>query len=165
MMVAGDGVGELARYFAYGSNMNPRRVRERGLQVVHAEAARLSGFRLAFDKHALQHAGAGHACFHYAPGGQVEGVLYWLAGVGEILKMDRFERAPVNYSREVVELQTGSGAVVAWTYVANPAVLRPGLRPPRSYLQHLLAGRAYLSPGYYAELAAWPCAEHHDASR
>lgn len=158
----------MTRYFAYGSNMNPQRVRERGLAVVRAEAARLPGFRLAFDKCAAPGAGgagrtaAGHACFHYAPGDCVEGVLYWLAGPDEIAKMDRFESAPVNYSREMVQLANAAGSVTAWTYVANPAVLRAGLRPPRDYLQHLLAGQEYLSADYYASLAAWPCAEDHD---
>lgn len=160
----------MTRYFAYGSNMNPQRVRERGLAVVRAEAARLPGFRLAFDKASAAgvsgavQAVAGHACFHYSPGDCVEGVLYWLAGPDEIGRMDRFESTPVNYSREVVQLARASGSVTAWTYVANPAVLRAGLRPPRAYLQHLLAGREYLSADYYATLAAWPCAEDHDGS-
>lgn len=157
----------MTRYFAYGSNMNPQRVRERGLAVVRAEAARLPGFRLAFDKCSAAGAGrmaAGHACFHYAPGDCVEGVVYWLAGPDEIAKMDRFESTPVNYSREMVQLVYPAGSITAWTYVANPAVLQAGLRPPRDYLQHLLAGREYLSPDYYATLAAWPCAEDHDAA-
>ncbi len=94
----------------------------------------------------------------------MEGVLYWLAGPGEISKMDRFESTPVNYSREMVQLACASGTITAWTYVANPAVLKAGLRPPREYLQHLLAGQQYLSPDYYATLAAWPCAEDHDGS-
>lgn len=148
-----------ARYFAYGSNMNPERVRSRGLEVVRAEAARLPGFRLAFDKHAAEHEGAGHACITVAAGQSVEGVLYSLAGPAEILKMDRFERAPIYYGREVIYVATAAGSVAAWTYFANTAVLRPGLKPHRSYLAHLLAGQSYLSADYYARLAAWPCLE------
>lgn len=149
----------MPRYFAYGSNMNPARVRERGLAVTRIEAARLGGFRLAFDKHAADHAGAGHASIAWQPDAAVEGVLYWLADPGQIERMDVFERTPVNYSREMVQVQTASGPVWTWTYFANPAVLRVGLRPPRAYLAHLLAGRAYLSEGYHAGLAAWPCVE------
>jgi len=148
-----------ARYFAYGSNMNPERVRERGLAVVSAEAATLHGHRLNFDKHAAAHDGCGHASVAVAPGEVVEGVLYFLGGPEEIIKMDRFESAPVNYSREVAYVETASGVLAAWTYFANPAVLRTGLRPPRSYLAHLLAGRPFLSPAYHARLAAWPCVE------
>lgn len=146
-------------YFAYGSNMNLQRVQQRGLQVERVERAWLPGYRLAFDKHAAEHAGAGHACISWHPGATVEGVLYWLADPSQIQRMDVFERTPVNYSREAVGVETGNGRLWAWTYFANPAVLRPGLRPPRAYLAHLLAGQPYLSTGYHARLSAWPCVE------
>ena len=167
----------VARYFAYGSNMNPDRVRDRGLAFEHACPAHLEGFALAFDKTSAAHPGLGHANIVYAPGRRVEGVLYWLAGLDEILRMDRFESTPVNYSREIIRVRVqashlpagpvadgvadndGSFAVPTWTYVANPAVRRAGLLPPRSYLNHLLAGRPYLSPAYVDMLERWPCAE------
>lgn len=139
--------------------MNPQRVRDRGLEVIRVEAARLSGFRLAFDKHAADHAGAGHATIGRQPGTTVEGVLYWLADTAQIERMDVFERTPVNYSREMVQVETAEARVWTWTYFANPAVLRAGLRPPRRYLDHLLAGRDYLSAAYLARLAAWSCVE------
>src|SRR5690606_9534595 len=141
------GLIPMERYFAYGSNMNPARVRQRGLVVLRAEAARLPGCRLLFDKHAPSHPGRGrngsvrptqpapgHADLGFDRSATVEGVLYWLAEAHVIAKMDRFEHTPVNYSRDVVEVQTASGAVCAWTYFANPAVRRPGLLPSRSYL-------------------------------
>ncbi len=164
----------VARYFAYGSNMNPDRVRERGINFDHAVAAALEDFALVFDKTSRAHAGLGHANVVPARGEAVEGVLYWLAGTGEIGKMDRFESTPVNYSREVVHVRVdatdippehmsaaGSGGtlVTTWTYFANPAVRRAGLLPPRSYLNHLLAGRPFLSERYYDMLASWPCEE------
>ena len=163
----------VARYFAYGSNMNPDRVRERGIVFEHAAAAALEGFALVFDKTSRAHAGLGHANVVPASGQTVEGVLYWLATVDEIAKMDRYESTPVNYSREVVHVRVATtdlphghppedahgGLVTTWTYFANPAVRRPDLLPPRSYLNHLLAGRPYLSDAYYERLAAWPCEE------
>lgn len=149
----------MPRYFAYGSNMNPARVWERGLRIVRAEAARLPGFCLCFDKCSPAHPGVGHANVVRAAGETVEGVLYWLADDREIVKMDPFERAPVNYSRERVEVQTATGPLWCWTYFANPAVRRQGLLPPRSYLCHLLAGRPYLSPAYFEKLARVPCVE------
>jgi hypothetical protein len=72
--------------------------------------------------------------------------------------MDPYERAPVNYGRDVVMVQTASATVAAWTYFANDAVRRPGLAPRRSYLDHLLAGASYLSDEYLAWLAAIRCA-------
>lgn len=146
-------------YFAYGSNMNPERMRQRGLVVRHAEGARLPGFELLFDKHAADHLGTGHANVVRRTGSVVEGVLYELADEQEILKMDPFERAPVNYSRDRLEVQTAGGSAWTWIYFANPAVRRAGLRPSRSYLDHLLAGRPFLSAPYYRRLAGWACVE------
>ena len=150
----------VACYFAYGSNMNPARVRERGMRYHAAESATLRGCALAFDKTSRQHPGVGHANVVYAPGQVVEGVLYWLAAPDEILKMDRFERAPINYSREVVEVRAEAtgGPVVSWTYFANPAVRLAGLKPPRSYLAHLLAGEPFLSSAYIERLRQIECA-------
>jgi len=162
----------VARYFAYGSNMNPARVRERGIRFAHASAACLEGFSLVFDKTSRAHEGLGHANVVPVPGQVVEGVLYWLSAPDEIGKMDRFESTPVNYSREVVRVRVdephlpenhglpspdGAAMVSTWTYFANPAVRRPDLLPPRSYLEHLLAGRPFLSDRYYEMLATWPC--------
>lgn len=147
------------RYFAYGSNMNPARVQARGLLVERAEGARLVGCRLQFDKTSAKHPDVGHANLVYAPDSVVEGVLYWLKSPAEIEKMDPFESAPVNYSREVVQVHAASGSITTWTYFANPAVRREGLKPPRSYLEHLLAGEPFLSPGYLDMLRRWECVE------
>jgi hypothetical protein len=43
--------------------------------------------------------------------------------------------------------------------IANPAVIRPNLRPGRAYMQHLLAGRDFLSAGYYAWLCSIECVD------
>lgn len=149
-------------YFAFGSNMNPDRVRERGLSFDLVCGARLSGFRLVFDKSAPQHPDSGHANIAWAPGEVVEGVLYRLVDAMQIWHMDPFEQAPINYSREVVRVVTDAGSEVAWTYIANPARRRAGGKPERAYLAHLLAGRPWLSPAYHARLAAWPVVDPDD---
>ncbi len=149
----------VARYFAYGSNMNIARMRERGMRFDAAVAARLVGYQLQFQKRSSRHPGAGHANIAYAPGAAVEGVLYMLSSAEEITRMDPFESTPVNYSREVVQVATADGVLSSWIYVANPAVLQPGLKPPRSYLEHLLAGKPFLSTAYYQMLQTWECLE------
>jgi hypothetical protein len=145
-------------YFAYGSNMNPERVVERGLAVVSVAGAILEGVSLAFNKRSRDHNG-GHANIVYAPSDHVEGVLYGLRDADQILSMDRFEKTPVNYSRERVVVRTASGAQAAWTYIANRAVIVEGLKPARAYLNHLLAGRPYLSAEYYDWLAVAACVD------
>lgn len=132
--------------------MNPARVAERGLTVTSTESAQLVGFALRFDKVSRAHPQESHANIVFAPEGLVEGVLYTLASAADILKMDRFESTPVNYSREAVHLSTASGDKVAWTYIANPAVRSDGLKPSDSYLAHLLAGADYLSDGYLSTI-------------
>ncbi len=147
----------IEHYFAYGSNMNPQRVRVRGLALSGIRPARLQHMRLVFDKVSRNHPHAAHANIVYAPGEWVEGVLYRLRSADEILKMDPFERAPVNYGRDAVQVTSEGRRIPAWTYFANPAVRRDGFLPSRAYLDHLLAGRDYLTTGYLQWLQGLDC--------
>jgi gamma-glutamylcyclotransferase (GGCT)/AIG2-like uncharacterized protein YtfP len=150
---------QVVHYFAYGSNMNPERVRARGLEVLRCEGALVRGFAMRFDKVSMAHGDCAHANIVYSAGDVVEGVLYELACVDEIRKMDRFESAPVNYGRDVIVAEVEGRQVPAWTYFANRHARKDGLLPPSSYMAHLLAGRAFLSAGYVAWLEAHPCVE------
>ena len=136
--------------------MNSARMRERGMQFTASEGARLRGFRLVFDKASKAHPDIGHANLVYDRQSVVEGVLYRLLSDQEIVRMDPFENAPINYSREVVQV---IGGVSCWTYFANPGVRRQGLAPSRSYLNHLLAGKTHLSDVYYQKLCQVQCLE------
>ena len=142
-------------YFAYGSNMNPARVRERGLSYCYLLPATLAGHQLFFNKTASP-AGAGHANIEAAPGDRVEGVLYQLVDDNEIERMDPFERVPINYRRELVELATSLGPIQAWTYFANPTVVAADLLPKTAYLAHLLVGVPFVSVAYARGLAQQP---------
>ncbi len=146
-------------YFAYGSNMNPARVSERGLRFTAVRGAWVENLRLVFDKVSRLHPNAAHANVVYARGERVEGVLYRLASADEILKMDPFERAPWNYGRDAVQVRAGDDVLWAWTYFANRAVRREGLNPPAEYLAHMLAGRDHLSADYFERLARTPVAD------
>ena len=139
-------------YFAYGSNMNPARVTQRGLHYHQVLGGTMAGVGLRFNKQAKDHPDCGHANLVYAPAEHSEGVLYELVDATMIARMDRFERTPVNYSRELIRVQSVLGTIQAWTYFANPAVIRGGLLPSRDYLNHLLAGQAFLSEAYYRKL-------------
>ncbi len=144
-------------YFAYGSNMNPARVEARGLHVEAVCGGVLDGVRLTFDKQSRDHAGCGHASLAFDRSARTEGVLYRLRSDDDIRAMDRYEATPVNYSREIVVVNAGSARRLAWTYFANPAVVGRGLRPERSYLEHLLAGRPYLTAAYFDRLRRVQC--------
>lgn len=146
-------------YFAYGSNMDPERVRARGLVVDESRGGVLSGVRLTFNKQSRDHPLGGHANLTFDREARTEGVLYRLYDPNQIALMDRFEHTPINYSREIVKVLATGEVIAAWTYFANPAVIRPNLRPERSYLRHLLAGRSFISEAYYTWLCATVCAD------
>ncbi|MCV6614132.1 MAG: gamma-glutamylcyclotransferase [Cellvibrionaceae bacterium] len=147
-------------YFAYGSNMNPERMRARGLEFDLALAASLADMRLLFNKRAADAPHRSYANIAYSPGSRVEGVAYRLSCPRQIFKMDPFEGAPRLYSREIFTLDSANGPLAAWVYVANKAMLSPNLKPARWYLEHLLAGRPYLSGPYYRALTQVECLEN-----
>ena len=145
----------ITHYFAYGSNMNPERVASRGLIIESAGRGELQDYRLLFDKVAKDHPDTGHANVEFCRDAVTQGVLYKMVEPEEILKMDPFERAPWNYGREVVSVRHAEGNTWAWTYFANRAVRKAGLYPSEEYLDHLLAGRSFLSDDYVQMLLAY----------
>lgn len=146
--------------------MNPERVTARGLQFRQAIAGWLPGFQVQFNKQSRDHPECGHANLVVAAGGstyghagRAEGVLYELSSDSMIFRMDPFERAPINYSREQILVCSANGPIATWTYFATPALLRDNLLPSRVYLDHLLAGKPFLSADYYAALARQPVSD------
>lgn len=149
-------------YFAYGSNMNANRMIERGLRFERALSGRITGLRLAFNKRAADAPHRSYANVIYAPQERVEGVLYQLSSMDEIIKMDPFEGSPRLYSREIYLIDTDEGPIAAWVYVANRSMITENLKPERWYLEHLLAGKPYLTEGYYQLLAETACLDDVD---
>lgn len=143
-------------YFAYGSNMDPKRMKTR---IGHANGRRyglLRDYRLLFNKQARDKDGnekRGEGKTNIVPEGNqtVEGALYEISE-SELAVLDGFE---IGYAREMkpVELQDGT-RVDAWVYVADEEEIRGGLRPSRKYLKHLLKGRDILSEDGYRGLEA-----------
>ncbi|MEM7220528.1 MAG: gamma-glutamylcyclotransferase family protein [Pseudomonadota bacterium] len=154
-------------YFAYGSNMNPARVRERKLPFDLVCPGRLTGFELSFNKRSGVVPGAGHANILRRAGAVVEGVLYRLPSAASIERMDPFERYPINYTRRLVAIDRPAPSMgrealraLAWTYFATPAASADAeettLLPETEYLAHLTAGAAFLTPAYVARLRSQP---------
>lgn len=144
-------------YFAYGSNMNQARMKARQMDVCDVLAGTLPGCALAFNKLAADAPGRSYANVVYAPESKVEGVLYQLGSPDEITRMDPFEGAPRYYSREIYFINTAEGAIPAWVYIANKAMIDNQLKPAPWYLDHLLAGREFLSEAYYQALTQVQC--------
>lgn len=138
-------------YFAYGSNMNPARMRARGLDFAHHEPGVLEHYALCFNKRAHNKQGIAYANVCRAPQQRVEGVLYTLAA--SISVMDPFEGTPVRYSRELFPIATAAGISWAWVYVANRAYIADALSVEENYLNHLLSAGDLLSASYRQRLA------------
>lgn len=153
-------------YFAYGSNMNPARMTREGVRWTTRSAARLDGWRIAFRKRAGDSPVHAYATIEPAPGACVEGVLYLLAAVDDIARLDAFEEVPNRYRRQTVRVRTGTAvdapagaeAILAEVYVAQPAACADGLLPESWYIAHMLAASDLLSPEYVAFLRALPVA-------
>ena len=149
-------------YFAYGSNMDPARLKTRctdkGAPVLERVAGHLPGWRLVFNKRRRDRPAESVANVVEDPAGLVEGTLNRMSPAGlELLDVDEGVNKS-QYRRHVVRvIRVDAGVEVeAVMYIALPAVVATGLRPPRWYLDHLLAGRDLLSPQYCAMLAATP---------
>src|SRR4051812_31770895 len=102
--------------------MNPRRVAARGLRVDAIRPAALGGVRLTFDKQSREHPRCGHANLTFDRYARAEGALYRLRCEEDIRRMDRYEAAPINYSRDMVVVESEGERIAAWTYFANAAV-------------------------------------------
>ena len=140
--------------------MNAVRVSERRLQYDQVSSARLDGFALRFNKRSRKSPVSGRANIVQEAGSAVFGVLYRLVQPNEIVKMDRFEHAPIDYRRLIVEVVANDHAVASWTYFANDRVVDNSLVPQRSYLIHLLAGREYLPEEYVFDLESVVCSDN-----
>lgn len=130
-------------YFAYGSNLNINRMIDRGLKVHKITPVILENYELKFNKVSKKQGAV--ANIEPKHGSVVEGVLY---EIDDITKMDRYEGHPNHYKR--VEMMFGT--VKAWVYIAQPKYIKEGLKPKQEYLNHLLAGKEYLSEEYYKTL-------------
>ena len=140
-------------YFAYGSNMNPIRMAARDMQYDHAQLGILENYCLRFNKRASDLANAGYANVEPSEGENVEGILYRLTDSQQIYKMDPFEGVPTLYTRESMLIETSQeGAIESWVYVAHPQRIDNSLKPEAWYLDHLLAGKPYLTESYFEKL-------------
>lgn len=148
---------EVHYYFAYGSNMNPLRVKKRNMAFHSAEAGHLAHYRMKFNKRSVKYPGAASANVVAESGALTEGVVYRLSHPEQIEMMDPFEGYPVRYDRRPLPVRVDDGFVHAWVYIANEDHIQEGLSPARWYLEHLLAGEAFLSDTYLLQLRQTIC--------
>jgi len=136
------------KYFAYGSNMNPDRMKQRGIKFTQREWAILKNWRLEFNKIASRNPKEGYANIVRDSNEAVEGVLYEISEK-DVKKLDKWEGYPTHYDRTIVKVNLKDGREIdALVYIAQPDKVRNGLKPTREYLAHLLKGCDLLSKEY-----------------
>ena len=127
-------------YFAYGSNMNPNRMKERGVNFLRREHATLSGWKLTFNKVASRNHNEGYANIERDDEGVVEGILYTIQDA-DIETLNKYEGYPIHYERLVVDIVTEEGErKETITYIANHDKVREGIKPRKDYMNQLLKG-------------------------
>lgn len=148
-------------YFAYGSNMNPARMRQRQVSFTLLMAGTLNQYKLAFNKR--KDNGRVAANVMAATGEVTEGVLYQLTSPDTLAAtLDHYEGNPIHYKRQILLINTELGRKQAWVYIAQPAFVIEEAKPTREYLNHLLAGQPYLSAGYVQKLRQVECLPDSD---
>ena len=145
----------MKKYFAYGSNCNPEVLERKNVSVTSRRRAVLRGYRLLFNKKSLRERlpeNIGFANINELPEGVVEGILYELSTESDLERLDTSERYPTHYTRIRVVVEADGVKEQCWAYQAQPEMTADGLVPTRNYLNHILAGREFLSTQYLEAL-------------
>ena len=148
-------------YFAYGSNMSRRQMRERCPDHECLGKAVLKDHALCFPRHSpIRNCGV--AGLAEVPGAEVWGVVYRLHDE-DLAALDRREgydpAVPFHvnrYNRQTHRVLTDAGALDCFVYVARP---EPGDHVPSAdYLGTMIEGAEEngLPPGYVAALRQTP---------
>jgi gamma-glutamylcyclotransferase (GGCT)/AIG2-like uncharacterized protein YtfP len=124
------------RYFAYGSNMDPRHMQDHCPDARPLGPGRLNGFRLEFTVYSDRW-GGGAANIEPDPDGHVWGVV-WDVTPDDLAALDTYIGHPTYYRREEVGVAVGDSPLVCLTY--RVAHQRGFVRPTDEYLNRLRSG-------------------------
>ena len=143
---------ELARVFAYGSNLLTPRLRERTPSARTVTLARLEGHELRFHKRGSRdRSGKADAYRTGRARTWVRGVV-WEISAAELPALDRAEGRGAGYERVEVAVQADGGAVEAFVYLAQTEAIDDRLRPFTWYRDLVVAGaREHGFPADYVE--------------
>jgi hypothetical protein len=131
-------------YFAYGSNLNLRQMRERCPGARHIMRAVLPGYRLAFVAHSKRWNGAGVASVVSDSTASVPGLLYAMTE-DDVGRLHGFEGVPHAYNPHPVEVVRSDGqAMPAYTYVHSRDTANP---PAKGYFDIIWRGYRHFGLG------------------
>lgn len=125
-------------YFAYGSNMNPDRLRSRVGNYSNLEYGALKGYKLTFNKKS-NIPGRGYATIEECDNSYVSGIIYKLS-LKAIETLDLYEGFPIHYTKSYLNVETANGLKECVVYIANEDMLGVDLKPTNEYFRHIMKG-------------------------
>lgn len=142
-------------YFAYGSNMDTNELMDRSMRFSQRRHAVLRGYDLRFNKIATNgQKGEGKGNVVKIDNEVVEGALYDIFD-SDIKRLDVKEGYPDHYDKINITLELDDRTTLqAMAYIAQPDMVREGLKPTKKYLKHYLKGKDILSEPYYRKLSS-----------
>ena len=139
-------------YFAYGSNINPDRMRKRGVEFISRTFGILENYDLVFNKISNRNPKEGYANICPKEGSVVEGAIYKVSEE-DIVKLDRKEGVPKHYLKYIMAVVNLKGKEIdAVVYIANNDRISLELLPTSDYLNNILKGKDIFTEKYYKYL-------------
>ena len=128
--------------------MSAQRMHERLGWSPSRSGAILPDYEMIFNKHSND---GGKANIMYSSGDLVEGILYSV-NEKDLLILDKYEGvATEQYKRYDIEIRNNNKKTI--TAVAYKALNTGKISAPtEEYLNYILEGKEFLSPGYYTKL-------------
>lgn len=138
-------------YFAYGSNMDENRMKQRVNSYEIIGQGTLKNYKLVFNKIAKNKLDEGYANIISKNSFLVEGIIYKIDTDG-IKQLDKYEGVPIHYKRELMAILHNNEVIISDVYIANKDKIDNNLKPTKQYLNYLLEGQKYLSKEYFENL-------------
>ena len=147
--------------FAYGSNMDPNQLANKGIKMRNPRIAKLEGYKFGFTKVSTWDGKLGQptrkngkANITQCEDSNLWGVLLDLTEDEVVIMDDSEGTAKGHYRREDVNVVTDSGLITAVTYVACTDKLISNTSPLDWYLKHVTDGaeKQGLPPEYVKQI-------------
>lgn len=137
------------KYFAYGSNMHPLRLRQRVPSCRPLGIAKLGGYTLRFHKRGQDGSGKCNILYTGRGPDQVIGVVYAMEAI-EKPRLDRAEGLGKGYEEVTLNILIEDNEQMVFCYQAQPNYIDDTLKPFSWYKELVLGGsRAHRLPEAY----------------
>jgi len=142
----------MVKYFAYGSNLDSKRMIERGVVFTSRQFGILKDYKLVFNKKSSKNNfKEGYANVVKSKGSIVEGGIYEITEES-ISLLDKYEGYPTHYSREYIDIEASDRTIRCIVYVATSEKLQEGLKPSKEYFSKILEGKDLFTEEYFNNL-------------